>query len=304
MNIYAIIVTYNGMKWIDKCLSSFRSSSFKINIIVIDNESTDGTVEFIVENYKEVILIQNTKNLGFGKANNIGFKIALNNNADYVLLINQDAYVFHNTISDLIKLADNYSILSPMHLNGLGNALDHNFEIYFRDSLVKNDFINDIIIKRHLDDSYDVGFINAACWLIPITVIKKIGGFNPIFHHYGEDLHYYNRMNFHDIKMKLAPKVFISHDRETFGDNKIFNSKFILRALLIYYTDINVSFIALTKPKLILHLLSLKQIIQNLCKFRFLEVLNILESYALFLTKITSIYHGRKIEKTKGTHWL
>ena len=80
---YIIIVTYNGMKWLEACLSSCR----KYSVIVIDNNSSDNTVSFIEQKYPNTILLKQNKNLGFGAANNIGINYALQNNADYVFLL-------------------------------------------------------------------------------------------------------------------------------------------------------------------------------------------------------------------------
>ena len=62
-----IIVTWNGMKWIDKCLSSIRQSCLPVTVFLVDNNSTDGTQSYISKNYSEVKLTLSNKNLGFGK---------------------------------------------------------------------------------------------------------------------------------------------------------------------------------------------------------------------------------------------
>ena len=93
MKIFAIVVTYNGMRWYDRCFGSLRNSDMPVETIVIDNASTDETVSYIKEHFHEVCLIESKENLGFAKANNIGIKRALDNGADYVFLLNQDAWV-------------------------------------------------------------------------------------------------------------------------------------------------------------------------------------------------------------------
>src|SRR3569623_1941984 len=95
--IYVVIVTYNGMKWVDKCLHDVLQSDTNIKVVVIDNRSTDETVNFIKTNYPEIDLTETNENLGFGRANNIGIKQAVKANADYVFLLNQDGYVEKDT---------------------------------------------------------------------------------------------------------------------------------------------------------------------------------------------------------------
>ena len=74
MILHVIIVTFNGIQWIEKCLNSVFQSSIKSIPIVIDNGSSDGTVSFIKQNYQDAIVIETGQNLGFGKANNIGIQ--------------------------------------------------------------------------------------------------------------------------------------------------------------------------------------------------------------------------------------
>jgi N-acetylglucosaminyl-diphospho-decaprenol L-rhamnosyltransferase len=70
--IHIIIVTYNAMKWAERCFTSLRTSSVPVKSIVIDNGSVDGTQDYIKNNFPEVDFTQSQTNLGFGKANNIG----------------------------------------------------------------------------------------------------------------------------------------------------------------------------------------------------------------------------------------
>ena len=119
--VFSIIVTYNGMQWIEKCISSIMQSSIQSDIIAIDNKSTDGIPDYIAEKHKRVHLIRSEKNPGFAKANNIGIRYAYDLGADYVFLLNQDAWVENETIASLIKTFTengNDGIASPIHLNG------------------------------------------------------------------------------------------------------------------------------------------------------------------------------------------
>ncbi len=126
-----IVVTFNSMKWIDECLDSCEVGQ----TIVIDNASNDSTLNHIRENYPEVILIENKTNIGFGQANNIGIQKALSNGAEYVFLLNQDAYLENDCVEKLIEVHQSnpeYGIMSPTHYNGSGTDLDRNFSEYLK----------------------------------------------------------------------------------------------------------------------------------------------------------------------------
>ena len=217
--IVIIIVTYNGMHWIEKCLNNIRLSSVKCSILIVDNNSTDGTPQFIKKYYPECMIIYNERNLGFGAGNNIGLKYVINQNVDYVILLNQDIYVNENTFSDLIEMHknnNNFAIISPIQLSRCGIELDELFSTY----IPNNNFKKSNILEF---DLIETDFVNAAIWLLPIEIIQKIGGFDPLFSHYGEDKDYCFRAKFYGYKIGIAPNSSAIHDRY-YDDNNRFRN--------------------------------------------------------------------------------
>ncbi len=239
MLIYTIIVTYNGCRWVDFCLGSLRKSSIQTIPLVIDNCSTDTTVAYIREQYPETLLFPQEKNLGFGQANNVGFHYALTHNADYVLLLNQDAAIAPNTIELMLTQSDGHSLLSPIHLNGKGDKIDHNFRqnTLFHSPVV----IDDLVAKGQLEPHYEIGEVCAACWLLPISIVQRIGGFNPLFAQYGEDNNYYQRLCYHHIRILLVPTARAYHDRKIQGNMKAYKKRILYRQLLLNATNINLN---------------------------------------------------------------
>ena len=91
-----VILNWNGMKYIKPCFNSILSQTYKnIEIIVVDNGSTDGSKEFIKNNYPDVILIENDKNLGYAAASNQGIRAS---KGEYVLALNLDVTLTNNFI--------------------------------------------------------------------------------------------------------------------------------------------------------------------------------------------------------------
>lgn len=213
MNIHVIISTHNGSPWIEKCISSLLSSSIPLKVQVIDNVSTDNTLEIVKTRFPQVEITPNPVDIGFGKANNILIRKALQDKADYVFLLNQDAWVDRDTIEGLVKIHQNnpqYGILSPVHLNGAGSGIDHLFSIYCRHA---PGFLSDLYLNK-LKDVYDIDFINAALWLVPTGCLYKAGLFDPIFSLYGEDMDLAKRIKMKGYKIGLAPALRGYHDRE------------------------------------------------------------------------------------------
>lgn len=212
--VFAIVVTYNGDKWITKCIDSLKKSSAPVEIVVIDNCSLDQT-QAILKAYSNITLILSEVNLGFGAANNKGIEYAITNNADYIFLLNQDAWIEENTIEVLLDVAAKnpaFGIISPIHLNGSYTGLDIKFSEQVAPSHC-NLFYSDMYVRK-FKPLYEVEFINAAAWFISISCIEKTGLFDPIFFLYGEDNNLLQRANFHGFKSAVTPFCTICHDRE------------------------------------------------------------------------------------------
>ncbi|MBR8535742.1 glycosyltransferase family 2 protein [Carboxylicivirga sediminis] len=212
-SIYTIIVTYNGMQWIDRCISSLLESVLPTHILVIDNLSTDGTPDYIEQHFPQVELIRSEQNLGFGKGNNIGMQKALEVAADYVFLLNQDAWIKPDTLQVLVnahKSDSEYGVLSPVHLNAQEDGLETKFAEYTGPENTRG-LLSDLY-KNSLRQVYTTKFVNAAAWLISLECLSKVGGFNPLFPHYGEDEDYINRVHYWDFKVGIVPKAQVTHD--------------------------------------------------------------------------------------------
>ena len=250
--VIVIIVTYNGAKWIDKCFGSLRHSSIPLKTLAIDNCSSDNTPNIIRERFPEVEVIETGQNLGFGKANNIGLKRVLDENADYAFLLNQDAWVEKDTVEKLVEAHNKYTgyaLVCPLQLNGAGNSID---DLFFRYTIaLTQPLVADSIIHK-TQEIYETPFANGACWLMPLSTINSIGGFDPLFTHYGEDNDYINRMHRHKMKVGLCPLVKVYHDRENRGSavseesviNKIFMKTIVIlkkngapRSKLFYFFE-------------------------------------------------------------------
>lgn len=208
--IFVIIVTYKGHQWYERCFTSLRNSEYPVQTIVIDNASNDGTVEYIREHFPEIHLIESKENLGFGRANNLGMRYALDHGCDYVFLLNQDAWVETNTLGELVRIHQtypNYGLLSPMHINA---EKDH-LNILLDDSKLNYELLSDLYFKTP-KDVYTITYANAAAWLLPRKTLETIGGFCPMFFYCGEDDDYMNRLKFHKIQMGICPSFRIVHD--------------------------------------------------------------------------------------------
>jgi GT2 family glycosyltransferase len=214
--ILTIIVTFNGMKWIDKCILSVISSSIKSDIFVVDNASSDGTPDYIAKNFPTVLLTRSPKNLGFGAANNIGLQYAIDKGYDYVYLLNQDAWVKEDTFEKLISIQKQhpeYGILSPMQLDADERKMNKFFGDIVCSRLNERSFAEDLYFKKVMP-VYSAKRIMAAHWLISKKCLFTVGGFSPSFYHYGEDDNYSDRVWYKGFKIGFCPQIQAVHDTE------------------------------------------------------------------------------------------
>ncbi len=209
-SVCLIIVSYNFEPWIHHCLPSVMASTLPATIVVVDNASGDDTCRIIRDDYPDVLLMETGKNLGFGRANNIGIRYAMEKGFDYVFLLNQDAWIEPGTLGCLVRAAEenrDYGILSPVHLNGRGDATDFGFSAY-------TGIPNREEARQLSAEVTEYPFINAAMWLIPLTVLREVGSFAPLFAHYGEDRNLVLRMQKRGYKVGLVKSAYGYHDRE------------------------------------------------------------------------------------------
>ena len=111
--VFIIILNYNGKNTLKECLTgAFQTDYPNFEVAVVDNNSQDGSFELAKNYFPKAHFIKNEKNLGFAAGNNIGIRFALERMADYVFLLNNDAVVSKNTLSELIKAAQSEELKS------------------------------------------------------------------------------------------------------------------------------------------------------------------------------------------------
>jgi GT2 family glycosyltransferase len=214
--VVTIIVTYNAEKWINNCLDCLLHSTLTVQVVIIDNASTDHTKDIISKRSEDIMMIENEKNLGFGQANNMGLKYAIEHAAEFILLLNQDAYLYPDTVEELVMISEKhpeYGIISPLQLDGSGQHLDQLFRKFITNNYPES-FVRDMESRKPDGmDIFPVRFVNAAAWFIPAICLRTTGLFSPLFYHYGEDNNYCSRAQYHGFKAGITPRAAVRHDR-------------------------------------------------------------------------------------------
>jgi len=197
IELSVIIVNYNVCHFLKLCLQSVEKSSrnLAVEIIVVDNNSSDGSCEMILRDYPEITLIQNKKNLGFAKANNQGVAKA---NGKYVLILNPDTFVTENTFDKIIAFAKekvNVGAIGVQLIDGTGTFLPESKRKIPTPKVALNKFISR---KRHKslyyfsqlnsDENGEVDILVGAFMLVKKDTYLKVGMFDEDYFMYGEDI--------------------------------------------------------------------------------------------------------------------
>ena len=206
-----IIVNWKKYDITSTCIESIlNSTNSNFKIILVDNESDNKKVKkFKYRN--EIEIIQNKKNEGFSKANNIGIDYALKNNYDYTLLINNDTIVEKNLIEVLLKTAQakSFSVVQPLILKYNGK------EIWNAGGRI-NYFFGNFITKKKLGNSLNSShelteWFTGCCCLFKTKIFKDIGKLDERFFAYYEDVDFSLRLKKYGYKIGFTSKTQIYH---------------------------------------------------------------------------------------------
>jgi GT2 family glycosyltransferase len=222
MKLSIVIVNYNVRYFLELCLLSVQKASKNIEseIIVVDNVSSDGSCEMLVQNYPDVQLIQNTKNVGFSKANNQGVAKA---KGEYVLILNPDTVVSETTFEKMLHFADqkiNVGAIGAQLVDGAGVFLPESKRgiptlkaTFFKLTGLnakKGTYYNHGLDK---DDNGQVEILVGAFMMLKKSVYQEIGGFDEDYFMYGEDI---------DLSFRLLKKGYQNY---YFGATKTIHFK-------------------------------------------------------------------------------
>jgi len=193
MKVTVIIVTFRSDNVINKCLS-------KINkiypVIVIENSDNENFKKKIESQFSNVQCILTGKNIGFGKANNIGLRLA---KTEYVFLLNPDSLIFENTIEILNHYAENikdFALLAPI-------IIDENEPNY--------GFFNQKKYDLKMNNFFEVDYIKGFAMFFNKKKFSVINFFDENIFIYLEEIDLCKRLNYINEKIYLIPKAKIQH---------------------------------------------------------------------------------------------
>ena len=230
-HVFVSIINFNGTSNTLECLLSLdkiNSKNFKISVVVIDNASIE---KFEIRNSKfeiDVKIIRSEKNLGFSGGQNIGVRYALDNGADYILILNNDTIVDKNLIEELLNAAEedkDIGIAAPKIY--FASGFEFHKDRYSKSDLGKvfwyaggeMDWENVIGFHRGVDEVDNgqfekvekTNFASGCCMLVKREVFEKVGFFDEKFFLYYEDSDLCERIRRSGYSIMYSPKAILWH---------------------------------------------------------------------------------------------
>jgi len=235
-----IIVILNWNNWQDtiECLESVNKSEYpNFVVIIVDNGSTNNSVKEIRRKFNNATILETGENFGFGVGVNYGIKYAIDNQADFILLLNNDAIVSKTAVTELVNRISRDERIGLiggkiLFLEGKNKIWDAGGRIK---KITKMTF--EFGDKKSDDGKYnterEVDFLSACCLLIRKEVIEQIGWFDPDYFMYYEDTDFCVRAKQHSYKIIYWPQAVIWH-KVGGASNKSFMDYYRMRNYLLF----------------------------------------------------------------------
>jgi GT2 family glycosyltransferase len=225
MKLSIVILCWNDRRVIADCLESIyrHTHSTEFEVIVSDNGSTDGSVDFIRSNYPQVQLMENGRNLRFSKANNVGISVA---RGEYILILNPDTIIHDGTLDKIVMFADKHPEAGAFGCRVLNS--DGSYQVSARPfASLRSEWIVALYLRWlgrlwdsgradayegwHGDTERQVDWITGCFMLIRRQLLKHLGGFDERFFYYYEDMDLCRRIWAAGCSIIYTPEASITH---------------------------------------------------------------------------------------------
>ena len=217
--VSVIIVSWNAREYLLQCLNSISAEvcRYSMEVIVVDNASSDGSADTVASRYSHVRVIRNSGNLGFAKANNIGIAAST---GQYVCLVNSDVKVLPHCISRLVDYCEAHpetGMVGPRIIGGDGKlqrscrGFPGVWNMFCRALALDTIFPRCKLLTGYLlrhwaqDALQSVDILTGCFWLIRRDALDEVGLLDETFFMYGEDMDWCKRFWSHQWKVVFVP---------------------------------------------------------------------------------------------------
>jgi GT2 family glycosyltransferase len=215
--VYIVILTWGQRKVTADCLRSVLALDYPaFDVVIVDNNSPDDTVEYVRSTFPQVMVLENERNLGYAAGCNIGIRYALEQSADYLLLLNNDTLVQPNLVNSLTSWAETHP--SDAALTPLICYADDPKKVWFAGSnrnrltLDSEDFILGQATQQiATEKDRQVDYVMGCAIFIRAKVLRQVGLFDESLFMYYEDMDLSLRIQAAGYKLRYVPGSTVLH---------------------------------------------------------------------------------------------
>ncbi len=237
VRVSVIVVNWNTRRLLERCLASvygWATASSELEVLVVDNGSTDGSREMVASRYPRARLITNTENVGFARANNMALRQAV---GDYLLLLNPDTELVGAAIPELLQWAEEHAevaVVGPQLLNPDGSVQSSRrrfptIATAFLESTVLQRWLPDhpvlqeyYVLDRSNSDAQEVDWLVGACLLVRGSAVRQVGLLDEGFFMYSEEMDWCRRFTQMGWKVAYCPAARVVHYGGQGSDQDLF----------------------------------------------------------------------------------
>ena len=212
--VYALILNYQSLEDTLECVVATSASDYpNLRLLIMDNASPDGSGEILARKISSNEFLQLATNFGYAEGNNIGIRLAVEAGAEFIFILNPDVRVGSQTISECVRVAREDSTIgavNPIQICDENGLIDRKFRNAI---LVPAGAETAVYQAESFPDLLEVRDLLGAALFLPVRVIERVGGFDPLYFAYGEETDLCRRFRYHGFRLVVTGRAPVRHLR-------------------------------------------------------------------------------------------
>jgi hypothetical protein len=211
--VYILVLNYCSLDDTLACVSAIRQIDYpRLKVLVIDNDSPDGSGAELAQMISGEEMMRLDRNMGYAGGNDAGLRIALQQGADYVLVVNPDVRLPVDSVSKYVGIMQDdpsISALNPIQFTADGTTMDQ----FFRREMFDHNGYKTPSLPVSPDQLWDVKSLFGATLFLSRHTIEKVGGFDPLYFAYWEEIDLCRRIKYHGGRLVVTSAAPVVHLR-------------------------------------------------------------------------------------------